>query len=177
MYLDMRTILRGSEIEDILWKMVDDIIQRINDTSRLCLIGIQRGGVHIARRMASKIKERTGIEIPVGILDISLYRDDISIRKEHPVLRKTEIPVEINEKRIILVDDVLFTGRSIRAALDAIMDFGRPQSIHLAVLIDRGHRELPICADFTGREVLTSKDERVEVRLLEDGFEDEVVII
>ncbi len=177
MYLDMKTILQRDEIESILCKMVDDIIQRINDTPRLCLIGIQRGGVHLARRVALKIKERTGIEIPVGVLDISLYRDDISIRKEHPVLRKTDIPFEINEKRVILIDDVLFTGRSIRAALDAIMDFGRPRSIHLAVLIDRGHRELPICADFTGKEVSTSKDERIEVRLREEGFEDEVVII
>lgn len=173
----MRTILHGEDIEILLSRIAEDIIHRNKDLESLCLIGIQRGGVYLAKRISSRIKEMSGIDIQVGLLDISLYRDDISIRKEHPVVRKTDIPFEINDKRVILVDDVLYTGRSIRAAMDAIMDFGRPASIHLAVLIDRGHRELPICADFVGKEIPVSTDERVEVRLREEGFNDEVVII
>jgi len=133
--------------------------------------------VHLARRIAEKIEQVEKVKIPVGSLDISFYRDDLSIRKEHPVVRKTEIPFDITEKKIILIDDVLFTGRSIRAALDALMDMGRPAEIQLAVLIDRGHRELPICAQYIGRMVPTSRDENVEVNLREEGLEDRVVII
>ncbi len=132
--------------------------------------------MHIARRIAVKLKEIEGKKIPVGILDIALYRDDINVRKEQPVVRRTEVPCEINNKKVVLVDDVLFTGRSIRAAMDAIMDLGRPDAIQLAVLVDRGHRELPIKADFIGKNIPASLSETVNVQLEEDGREDKVVL-
>jgi pyrimidine operon attenuation protein/uracil phosphoribosyltransferase len=133
--------------------------------------------VHLARRLASKIYAIEGVDVPVGSLDISLYRDDISIRKKHPVVRKTDIPFDISEKVIILIDDVLFTGRSIRAALDALMDFGRPAQIQLAVIIDRGHRELPIRADYVGKNIPTAKNENIEVQLEEEAAEEKVILI
>jgi pyrimidine operon attenuation protein/uracil phosphoribosyltransferase len=173
----MKTILTKEEIERALSRIAHEIIEVNKGTEDICLIGIQRGGVHLARRIAEKIEQVEKVKIPVGSLDISFYRDDLSIRKEHPVVRKTEIPFDITEKKIILIDDVLFTGRSIRAALDALMDMGRPAEIQLAVLIDRGHRELPICAQYIGRMVPTSRDENVEVNLREEGLEDRVVII
>ncbi len=173
----MKTILTKEEIERALSRIAHEIIEVNKGTEDICLIGIQRGGVHLARRIAEKIEQVEKVKIPVGSLDISFYRDDLSIRKEHPVVRKTEIPFDITEKKIILIDDVLFTGRSIRAALDALMDVGRPAEIQLAVLIDRGHRELPICAQYIGRMVPTSRDEIVEVNLREEGLEDRVVII
>ncbi|MBA3060774.1 MAG: bifunctional pyr operon transcriptional regulator/uracil phosphoribosyltransferase PyrR, partial [Nitrospirae bacterium] len=128
------------------------------------------------KRLAGKIKEIEGREIPVGSLDIAFYRDDLNIRKEQPQVRKTDVPCEITDMKVVLVDDVLFTGRSIRAALDALMDMGRPSCIQLAVLIDRGHRELPIKADFAGKNIPTATDENVEVSLEEDGLEDKVTI-
>jgi pyrimidine operon attenuation protein/uracil phosphoribosyltransferase len=130
----------------------------------------------LAKRLSSKIKEIGGIEIPIGALDINLYRDDLSEVASQPVLRKTEVPFTVREKKVILVDDVLYTGRTIRAALDAIIDLGRPHFIQLAVLLDRGHRELPIRADYVGKNVPTSKGELVEVKLMEDDGIDEVII-
>jgi pyrimidine operon attenuation protein/uracil phosphoribosyltransferase len=162
----MKTILTKEEIERALSRIAHEIIEVNKGTEDICLIGIQRGGVHLARRIAEKIEQVEKVKIPVGSLDISFYRDDLSIRKEHPVVRKTEIPFDITEKKIILIDDVLFTGRSIRAALDALMDMGRPAEIQLAVLIDRGHRELPICAQYIGRMVPTSRDENVDCILI-----------
>lgn len=156
--------------------MAHEILERNKGISNLCLVGIQRGGVHLAKRLARKIKEIEGNDIPVGSLDIAFYRDDLNIRKEQPAVRKTEVPCEIADKKIILVDDVLFTGRSIRAAMDALMDIGRPAVIQLAVLIDRGHRELPIKADFAGKNIPTSINENVEVSLEEEGIEDKVTI-
>ncbi len=173
----MKTILTKEEIERALSRIAHEIIEVNKGTEDICLIGIQRGGVHLARRIAEKIEKAEGVKVPVGSLDISFYRDDLSIRKEHPIVRRTEIPFDISEKKVILIDDVLFTGRSIRAALDALMDMGRPSEIQLAVLIDRGHRELPICAQYIGRMVPTSRDENVEVNLREEGLEDRVVII
>lgn len=173
----MKIILTSEEIERALTRIAHEIIERNKGTTDLCLIGIQRGGVHLAKRIAQKIETFEKTKIPVGSLDISLYRDDLSLRKEAPVVRKTDIPFDINDKKIILVDDVLFTGRSIRAGLDAIMDMGRPAEIQLAVLIDRGHRELPICAQYVGRTVPTSRDEMVEVKFREDGDEDRVILI
>jgi pyrimidine operon attenuation protein/uracil phosphoribosyltransferase len=139
-------------------------------------VGIQRGGVHLAKRLAHKIKEIENKDVPVGSLDIAFYRDDLSIRKEQPQVRKTEVPCELTDQKVVLVDDVLFTGRSIRAALDALMDIGRPANIQLAVLIDRGHRELPIKADFVGKNIPTAVNENVEVSLEEEGKEDGVII-
>jgi pyrimidine operon attenuation protein/uracil phosphoribosyltransferase len=171
-----KELLNTKDIDRILSRIAHEIIEKNKGADNLCLVGIQRGGVHLARRLAAKIKGIDGVEIPVGSLDISLYRDDIGLRQEQPVVRKTDIPCNVNGVKIILVDDVLFTGRSIRAAMDALMDFGRPPYIQLAVLIDRGHRELPIRADFVGKNIPTSRTENVDVRLAEEGSEDMVVI-
>ncbi|MBI4684987.1 MAG: bifunctional pyr operon transcriptional regulator/uracil phosphoribosyltransferase PyrR [Nitrospirae bacterium] len=172
----LKELLNKQDIDRILARMAHEILERNKGISNLCLVGIQRGGVHLAKRLARKIKEIEGNDIPVGSLDIAFYRDDLNIRKEQPAVRKTEVPCEIADKKIILVDDVLFTGRSIRAAMDALMDIGRPAVIQLAVLIDRGHRELPIKADFAGKNIPTSINENVEVSLEEEGIEDKVTI-
>jgi len=171
-----KEFLNKKDIDRILARIAHEIIEMNKGSESLCLVGIQRGGVHLAQRLASKIKAIDDADIPVGSLDISLYRDDIGLRKEHPIVRRTSISCDITDMKIILVDDVLFTGRSIRAAMDALMDLGRPAHIQLAVLIDRGHRELPIRADFVGKNIPTSSTENVEVRLEEDGVEDGVVL-
>jgi pyrimidine operon attenuation protein/uracil phosphoribosyltransferase len=171
-----KELLDKRDIERAITRMAHEIIERNKGVASLCLAGIQRGGVHLAKRLAEKLKEIEGKEIPVGSLDIALYRDDINWRKEQPVVRRTEMVCEVNNGKVILVDDVLYTGRSIRAAMDAVMDLGRPSAIQLAVLVDRGHRELPIKADFVGKNIPTSQNERVKVQLEEDGFEDRVVL-
>ncbi len=171
----MKVILNSEEIERALSRIAHQIVELNKGTKDLCLIGIQRGGVYLAKKIAEKIESFEGVKVPVGALDISLYRDDLSRRKTVPAVRKTDIPFDITDKIIILVDDVLYTGRSIRAALDALMDMGRPGEIQLAVLIDRGHRELPICAQYVGRVVPTSRDENVEVSFAEG--EEKVVIL
>ena len=171
-----KELFNKKDMDRALTRMAHEIIEKNKGIDRLCLVGIQRGGVHLARRLSSKIKEIEKKEIPVGSLDIALYRDDLSIRKGQAVVRKTDVPFEITDFKIILVDDVLFTGRSIRAAMDALMDLGRPAAIQLAVLIDRGHRELPIKADYVGKNIPTSLTENVEVQLEEDGLEDRVII-
>lgn len=172
----MKEILNNVDIDKILSRIAEEIIAKNKGAEDLCLLGIQRGGVRIARRIADKIKDWKGTELPLGSLDISFYRDDIGLRKEHPVIRKTDIPFDITDKKVILVDDVLFTGRSIRAAMDALLDVGRPREIQLAVLIDRGHREFPICAQFIGKEISTEIDETVEVELDEERHRDRVLI-
>ncbi|MBI3377519.1 MAG: bifunctional pyr operon transcriptional regulator/uracil phosphoribosyltransferase PyrR [Nitrospirae bacterium] len=169
-------LLDKKDIDRILARMAHEILEKNKGTKDLCLVGIQRGGVHLAKRLAGKIKEIEGKEIPVGSLDIAFYRDDLNIREKQPAVRRTEVPCEITDMKVVLVDDVLFTGRSIRAAMDALMDMGRPSCIQLAVLIDRGHRELPIKADFAGKNIPTAIDENVEVSLQEDGLEDKVTI-
>lgn len=171
-----KELLDKEDVERAITRMAHEIIEKNKGVRSLCLVGIQRGGVHLAKRLALKLKEIEGKGIPVGTLDIALYRDDISVRKEQPVVRRTQVPCEINNKKVVLVDDVLFTGRSIRAAMDAVIDMGRPSTIQLAVLVDRGHRELPIKADFVGKNVPTSLEETVQVRLAEDGLEDKVVL-
>jgi pyrimidine operon attenuation protein/uracil phosphoribosyltransferase len=171
-----KELLDKKDVERVITRMAHEIIEKNKGVSTLCLVGIQRGGVHLAERLAGKLEEIEGKALPVGMLDIALYRDDVNVRKEQPVVRRTQVPCEITNKKIILVDDVLFTGRSIRAAMDAIMDFGRPSSIQLAVLVDRGHRELPIKADFVGKNIPTATTETVRVQFEEDGFEDKVVI-
>jgi len=140
------------------------------------LIGIKNRGAYVAEKLADHIKTISGHRPPVGALDITLYRDDLTQASEQPVVHATEIPFDIEDKRIVLVDDVLFTGRTIRCALDALIDFGRPKLIQLAVLVDRGHRELPIRADYVGKNIPTAVDEVVEVRLSESDGKDEVVI-
>ena len=173
-----RPILDSDEIRRALIRIAHEILERNRGTSDLVLIGIRTGGAHLARRLQSEIRSIEKTEVPVGIVDITLYRDDLSELGPQAKIRETDIPFDINEKQVILVDDVLYTGRTIRAALDALVDFGRPQSIQLAVLADRGHRELPIKADYVGKNIPTSHSETVEVRLLEDGArEDEMIIL
>lgn len=146
-------------------------------TDRLVLVGIHTRGVPLARRLAEMIKEIEGVAIPVGMLDISLYRDDLSSVAAQPVVNQTAVPVSVEDKIVVMVDDVLFTGRTARAGLDAIMDLGRPQRVQLAVLIDRGHRELPIRADYVGKNLPTSAKEIVAVRLQEIDQDECVVIL
>jgi pyrimidine operon attenuation protein/uracil phosphoribosyltransferase len=158
-------------------RIAHEIIERNKGTDKLALIGIRRRGVPLALRLADKIRDIEGKQVPVGILDITLYRDDLGTRAQQPQVRQTEVPFSVDGKTIVLVDDVMFTGRTIRAALDAIIDLGRPRLIQLAVLVDRGHRELPIRADYVGKNVPTSRREAVEVRLQETDGEEEVVIM
>ncbi len=172
-----KEILDSKDIERALTRIAHEIIEKNKGVENLCLVGIQRGGVHLAKRLASYIESIEGGHIEVGALDITLYRDDIFVKKEQPVVRSTNIPFSITGKTVVLVDDVLFTGRSIRAAMDAIIDFGRPASIQLAVLIDRGHRELPIRADYVGKNIPTHLNDRVEVYLREEGKEDKMILI
>jgi pyrimidine operon attenuation protein/uracil phosphoribosyltransferase len=171
-----KELMNKSDIDRTIARMAHEIIERNKGTEKLCLIGIQSGGAHLAHRISKKIKEIEGSEIPVGSLDIAFYRDDINIREEQPAVRKTEVPFEITEKKVVLIDDVLFTGRSIRAALDALIDIGRPSCILLAVLVDRGHRELPIKADFIGKNIPTAISENIVLSLEEEGTEDKVTI-
>jgi len=172
----LKELLDKKDIDRVLSRMAHEILERNKGAKGLCLVGIQRGGVHLAKRLAHKIKEIENKDVPVGSLDIAFYRDDLSIRKEQPEVRRTEVPCELSDQKVVLVDDVLFTGRSIRAALDALMDIGRPANIQLAVLIDRGHRELPIKADFVGKNIPTAVNENVEVSLEEEGKVDRVTI-
>jgi pyrimidine operon attenuation protein/uracil phosphoribosyltransferase len=168
-----KKLLDKKEINRALTRISHEIIERSKGGEDLCLVGIQRGGVYIAERLARKISEAEKTEVPLGSLDISFYRDDLKIRAQ-PVVSRTEIDFDVTGKDVILVDDVLYTGRSIRAAMDAIFDIGRPASVQLAVLIDRGHRDLPIRADYVGKNIPTSMEERVDVLLEEDGNEDSV---
>src|SRR5207249_10166960 len=142
----------------------------------LTLVGIQRRGVPLAGRIAQAIAEHEGVQVPVGALDITFYRDDLSLVAQQPLVKGTDLPFDLNESTIVLVDDVLYTGRTIRAAMDALVDFGRPRAIQLAVLVDRGHRELPIRADYVGKNVPTSLEEDVRVRVKELDGEDSVVL-
>jgi pyrimidine operon attenuation protein/uracil phosphoribosyltransferase len=171
-----KELLNKDDINRAITRMAHEIVEKNKGTERLCLVGIHRGGVHLAKRLVLKIKEIEKKEIPVGSLDIAFYRDDLNIRKEQTIVRRTEVPFEVTDLKIVLVDDVLFTGRSIRAAMDALMDLGRPAVIQLAVLIDSGHRELPIKADYVGKNIPTSLSENVEVQLEEEGLGDRVII-
>ena len=168
--------MTADEIRRATIRLSHEIVEKQAGTDGLLLIGIQRRGVPLAQRIAASIAEHEGVDVPVGALDITFYRDDLSMVAQQPVVKGTELPVGIDGKTIILVDDVLYTGRTIRAAMDALVDFGRPQAIRLAVLIDRGHRELPIRADHVGKNVPTSREELVKVRLEETDGTDEVEI-
>jgi len=172
----IKLIQTQEEIDKSLKRIAHEILEKHKDGKDLFLIGIRRRGVTLAERLSAKMKEIGGFEVPIGALDINLYRDDLSEVASQPILRKTEVPFSVKDRKIILVDDVLYTGRTIRAALDAIIDLGRPHSIQLAVLLDRGHRELPIRADYVGKNVPTSHKELIEVKLVEDDGIDEVII-
>jgi len=170
-------ILDSDGIRRSLKRIAHEIVEKNKGTEDLILVGIRRRGVPLAERLSELIKGIEGSELPVGKLDITLYRDDLTALGDQPVVHGTDIPVSVADKKIVLVDDVLYTGRTVRAALDAIIDLGRPKSIQLAVLIDRGHRELPIRADYIGKNVPTSKKEMVNVMLKEVDGEDCVVIM
>jgi pyrimidine operon attenuation protein/uracil phosphoribosyltransferase len=170
-------ILDKEAISRALMRIAHEILEKTKGTEGLCLVGIRNRGVYLAQRLAEYIKKIENQEVAVGILDITLYRDDLTLIASQPVVHKTEIDFDISDKNIVLVDDVLYTGRTVRAALDALIDLGRPKSIQLAVLVDRGHRELPVRADFVGKNIPTSKTETIEVRLEEADGKDEVVIV
>ncbi len=170
-------VMDEENIRRSLYRLSHEITEHNKGTSDLILVGIRSRGVPLANRLADFIKQAEGTSVPIGILDITFYRDDLSLISSQPVIHRTEMPVNISNKKVILIDDVLFTGRTVRAAMDALMDLGRPACIQLAVLIDRGHRELPIRADFVGKNVPTAKREVVHVKLLETDGEDRVVII
>jgi len=172
-----KLLLDHNDIKRIIQRMAHEIIEKNKGTDNLCLVGIQKGGVILARRLASQIELIEHCHIDIGILDITFYRDDLNTKEEQPVVKRTDIPCSINNKTVVLVDDVLFTGRSIRAAMDALIDFGRPAYIQLAVLIDRGHRELPIRADYAGKNIPTSFNDTVEVFLEEVGKKDKVILV
>lgn len=170
--------MSATDMQRSLDRIVLQILEQNNGVENLAVVGIHTGGVYLAERIKKIIAEREGVNVPVGSLDITLYRDDWSLAAQNPMVKKTDIKFAVEDYTIVLIDDVLFTGRTIRAALDAIMDFGRPRCIQLAVMIDRKcGRELPIQANFVGLEVLETIDEHVHVTLIEkDGHEDEVVL-
>lgn len=170
-------VLDKDTLNRSLVRIAHEILEKNKGTKDLCLIGIRNRGAYLAKRLSESINGIDGVTVPVGILDITLYRDDLTLIAAQPVVHKTEIGFDINDKNVVLVDDVLYTGRTARAALDALIDFGRPKSIQLAVLVDRGHRELPIRADYVGKNIPTAKKETVEVRLAEADGKDEVVIV
>ena len=172
-----KEILNGDEIRRAITRIAHEIAERNEGVQQVLLVGIRRRGVPLASRIAAVLSDVEGVQVPVGELDITLYRDDLTLRAAVPLVRTTRIDTDVTGRVVILVDDVLYTGRTVRAALDALVDLGRPARIQLAVLVDRGHRELPIRADFVGKNVPTSRDEVVEVRLSEvDAGEDRVVI-
>lgn len=171
-----RKIMDEVDIAKTLERLASEILERHKEYDKIAIIGIRTRGAPLARRVKEILDQKTGIPIPLGILDITFYRDDLQKISESPEVKSTLLDFDVNDKSIILIDDVLYTGRTIRSALDAIVDFGRPDKIELLVLIDRGHRELPIHPDYLGRKVATSKEENVEVRLKEVDGKDEVII-
>lgn len=169
-------IMDVNAMKRAITRISHEIIEKNKGVENIALIGIQRRGVPIAKEIAKRIKEVEGEEVPVGILDITLYRDDLTLLAEHPIINGTDIGFSIQGKKLILVDDVLYTGRTVRCAIDALMDIGRPECIQLAVLIDRGHRELPIRADYVGKNVPTSKSEIIHVHVAPIDDEENVTL-
>ncbi|MFA4837420.1 MAG: bifunctional pyr operon transcriptional regulator/uracil phosphoribosyltransferase PyrR [Dehalococcoidia bacterium] len=170
-------ILAEQDIHRALTRMAHEIIERNKSPNELLLIGVRTRGLPLAQRIAFIIGGVRGVGIPVAGLDFTLHRDDLELRKEELTIEPSDMPASVRDKRVVLVDDVLFTGRSVRAAIDALIDWGRPKSVQLAVLIDRGHREMPIKADFVGKNIPSSLYERIQVRLKEIDGKDEVAII
>jgi pyrimidine operon attenuation protein/uracil phosphoribosyltransferase len=172
-----RQIMTADEVRRALVRISHEIVEKHGSTDGLVLVGIQRRGVPLAQRLAEAIESHEGVRPPVGTLDITFHRDDRSVADRAPQVRDTQLPFSLEQSTVVIVDDVLYTGRTVRAAMDALVDVGRPAAVRLAVLIDRGHRELPIRADHVGKNVPTSRAEVIRVRLREtDGGEDEVVI-
>jgi pyrimidine operon attenuation protein / uracil phosphoribosyltransferase len=172
-----KLVMDASEVARAVTRIAHEILERNKGTQDLALVGIRTGGVYLAHRLVKRMFEIERVQVPIGDLDITLYRDDLSMRKDQPILRKTTIPFDISDLKVVLVDDVFFTGRTIRAAMDGLMDLGRPAEIQLAVLVDRGHRQLPIRANYIGKNVPTSRGEIVQVFLEEEGEDDRVVIL
>jgi pyrimidine operon attenuation protein/uracil phosphoribosyltransferase len=173
-----KQLFSADDIRRSLVRIGKEIIERNGGLEHVMLVGVHRKGVPLARRIAETFLESEGQQVPVGQLDVTLYRDDLSLRRHKPTMQRTSMPHDLQGKIIVLVDDVFYTGRTVRAALNALIDIGRPDRIQLAVLVDRGHRELPIRADFVGKNVPTSRSERVQVRLRElDDTDDEVIIM
>ena len=175
--MSRKTIMTADDIRRTLARIAHEIIEQNKTMNHLILVGMRTRGVPLARRLAANIENFEKVKVPVGALDISLYRDDLSSTDPHPVVQRTSIPTNIDDKLIVLVDDVLFTGRSTRAAMDALIDLGRPRLIQLAVLIDRGHREMPIRPDYIGKNIPSSRHEEVKVQLMETDGIDEVAIV
>ena len=172
-----KLVMESGDIARAVTRIAHEILERNKGVKDLALIGIRTGGVYLAHRLARRIHDIEGVTVPIGELDITLYRDDLALRKEQPILRKTSVPFDISGKIVVLVDDVLFTGRTIRAAMDGLIDLGRPAEIQLAVLVDRGHRQLPIKATYIGKNIPTSREEKIHVMLEEAGDDDRVVIL
>ncbi|MBC7364285.1 MAG: bifunctional pyr operon transcriptional regulator/uracil phosphoribosyltransferase PyrR [Candidatus Aminicenantes bacterium] len=170
-------VMDNGKVRRTLIRMATEVAERNRDLNNLVIIGIKTRGIYLSKRIAEIIKNNEGVDIPVGTLDVTPYRDDLTEQEKKSFAKKTELPLKLDGRDVLLVDDVLFTGRTIRAAMEAIFSLGRPQTIQLAVLIDRGHRELPIRADFVGRLLPTSKREQVEVHLKEIDGVDEVLIV
>ena len=170
------SVMDATKIKRVIYRMATEILERNRNLRNLVIVGIRTRGIYISKRIAKIVKELETVDVPVGVLDITLYRDDFSKLETQHMIQKTEIPFAISKKDVILVDDVLMTGRTIRAAMDSLFDMGRPKSIQLLVLIDRGHRELPIRADYIGKQLPTSRREIVQVRLKEIDNRDEVQI-
>ncbi len=170
-------VMTADEIHNTLARLAHEIVKQNNGRRNLVLIGIRRRGVPLAERLAKSIRELAKIQVPVGYLDINLYRDDLSTVANQPVIQSTEIHFPINDATVVLVDDVLYTGRTVRAAMEALLDYGRPKKIQLCVLIDRGHRELPIEATYTGKLVRTTEDEVIEVKLREIDARECVLLV
>lgn len=168
-------VMQAGEMQQALEKLAEGIVKKSSDPQRLVLVGIHTGGVHLARRLQVVIFRKYQLSVPVGTLDITLYRDDWTRLHTQPVVKATDLPFEIDDLEVVLVDDVLFTGRTIRAALDALIDYGRPKSVQVAVLVDRGHRELPIFAQFVGLQLDTGAEEQVNVLFSEKDGVDQVV--
>lgn len=176
-YRERRLLMDGARLKRTLSRMAHEIAERQDHLERTVFVGVRSRGVPLARRLAAALHQASGVHVPVGALDIALYRDDVHTLAAQPILRGTEIPFSIDGRTVVLVDDVLFTGRTVRAALDELIDFGRPARIELAVLVDRGHRELPIRADYVGASVLSSRAEVVQVQLLEEDGADRVSLL
>ena len=172
-----KLILDESSISKAISRIAYEILEQEKDVAKLAIVGIRTGGEFLSVRIREKIEEIEKIKIPLGVLDITLYRDDLNQAENHPVLRGTDLPFRVTGSRIVLVDDVLFTGRTIRAALDAVTDFGRPYKVELATLVDRGHRELPIRPDYVGKNIPTNKEDSVKLCSKEMGFDKDGVYL
>jgi pyrimidine operon attenuation protein / uracil phosphoribosyltransferase len=176
-FIQKSVVMTAADMNRVLARMASQVVENNPDLDNILLVGIRRRGVPLAERIAAKISEMDAVTVATGALDITLYRDDLSTVGERPVVNKTELPADITGKTIILVDDVLYTGRTIRAALDELIDFGRPRRVQLAVLIDRGWRELPIQADYIGKSVTTTETEIIKVMLPEFDETEQVIVV